>query len=117
MRAREVGFIPQAGEILLCSCPAVLRFWYWSHLSCTVSLSNQRLMLWDREDDRHSYSWAPHELPRLQLALHYDTDLRVTPPGARKSLQIGMEPAHRNTLLRHLAQHFHLRVGPKAPKA
>jgi hypothetical protein len=106
MRARETGFIPQPGEVLLASFPAVLRFWWWSHINSTLSLSNQRLMLWDKEDERHSYSWAPHQLPGLRLSLRYDTDLMLTPVPGKPTLQIGLDTAHRNTVVRLLAQEF-----------
>jgi hypothetical protein len=107
MKMHELGFGPLDHETALWTQPVTLRLLVWSHQDCTLTLTNLRLLFWDREDDDRSCAWDAPALAIAAPTLAYDSDLLLTTPDGRR-LHLGLSPGERAQLLRLLQQHFDL---------
>lgn len=50
-----IGREPNTGEVILCKAFAIRSFNLWAHMNCVAIITNNRVIFWDRNNDKYSF--------------------------------------------------------------
>jgi len=76
---KDLGVPPLKDEKIIFSMPCINRGLLYASLNCKVSLTNRRLVFWDKKNNKHSYEIAMDDLKKSKLSANkaINTDLII----------------------------------------